>query len=212
MANTTSTTVLFVNDVEKNLEYFTRTLGFSEVERWQTPDGSTVHATVAFGKGASAANIDLSSTRAVTDNQTGYDFAQFGENIKNSPQTLGNGVILFFRVPNVDKFYQKVSANGAIIDEPPTDQAWGQRTISVLTPDNYYMTFFAPIKGWKATPDSGMTLVKPKLTTKQHAQRKYAAKMKTVRTRAKTTTGGKGRIKNRTTAKKLRGKLGLEDN
>lgn len=194
MANATSTTVLFVNDIEKNIEYFTRTLGFNEVERYQTPDGSTVHATVAFGKGANVAAIDLASTTGVRDNQMGYDFGQFGENIKNSPQTLGNGVILFFRVPNVDKFYAKINANGAIVDETPTDQPWGQRTISILTPDNYYMTFFTPIKGWKG--GEGMTVVKPKLSTAQRNQ--------SVRGRAKKTTGGKGRLKNRTTAKKLR--------
>lgn len=165
--------MIFVNDIAKNIEYFTRTLGFREVERWQTPDGSTMHATVAFGTGANAATIDIASAQSVTGGMGDYDFGQFGENIKNSPQTLGNGVILFFRVPNVDKFYQKIEANGAIIDEPPTDQTWGQRTISVLTPDDYYMTFFQPIKGWK--PGSEVVVVRPKTrktTTKTTKKKK----------------------------------------
>lgn len=213
VATTTFSTVLFVNDIDKNLEYFTKTLGFTEVERWQAPDGTTAHATVAFGKGATAATIDLGSTKSVTQGgMDNYDFGQFGENIKNSPHTLGNGVILFFRVPNVDKFFAKINANGAIVDEPPTDQMWGQRTISILTPDNHYLTFWQPIKGWKPTEGSGLTLVKNKLTTKRRNQRKYAATTKSVRAKAKTTTGGKGRIKHRPAAKKLRGELGLEDN
>ena len=48
------------------------------------------------------------------------------------------------------------------------------------------------------------------LTPKQRAQRKYAAQMRTIRARAKTSSGGKGRISKRTTATKLRRKLGLK--
>lgn len=49
-----------------------------------------------------------------------------------------------------------------------------------------------------------------KLTAKQLAQRQYAAQMRVVRKRAKKSKGGKGKIKNRTAAKKLRRKLGLK--
>lgn len=51
---------------------------------------------------------------------------------------------------------------------------------------------------------------KKKLTAKQREQRKYAAAMRTVRARAKTTGGGKGRIAKRSTAAKLRKKHGLK--
>lgn len=205
--------MIFVNDVDKNLEYFTNTLGFRLVERWSTPDGATMHGSVAFGTGPTESRIDIAGVRGVTEmpSEAGageaYDFGQFGENIKNSPHTLGNGVILFFRVANVDKFYAKIQANGAIIDEPPTDQMWGQRTISVLTPDNYYMTFFQPIKGWKPGPE--MTVTKPKLTTKQVNQRKYAGKMTHIRRRAADTKRGKGRIAKRSAATKARRNLGI---
>jgi hypothetical protein len=49
-----------------------------------------------------------------------------------------------------------------------------------------------------------------KLTKKQLAQRKYASRMRTVRKRAKKTSGGKGRIAKRSAATKLRRKLGLK--
>jgi hypothetical protein len=48
-----------------------------------------------------------------------------------------------------------------------------------------------------------------KLTKRQHAQRKYAAAMRTVRKRAKKTTGGRGRIAKRKTATTLRRRLGV---
>lgn len=51
---------------------------------------------------------------------------------------------------------------------------------------------------------------KKKLTAKQRAQRKYARAMQTVRGRAKKRKGGRGRIKHRTTAAKLRRKHGLK--
>jgi catechol 2,3-dioxygenase-like lactoylglutathione lyase family enzyme len=211
MAKPTSATNLFVQDVQKNLEYFTQTLGFTEVERTLTPDQQIAHAVVQFGKG-STTSIGLVPAGMVTNQPPGeeYDFGTFGQNVANSPQTLGNGVILFFQVPNVDKFYAKIQANGAIIDEPPTDQMWGQRTISVLTPDNYYLTFFTPIKGWK--PQGGMQVIKPKLSTAQRNQRKYAGKMTSIRARAHQTKRGKGRIANRPAAKKARRDLGVGQN
>lgn len=51
---------------------------------------------------------------------------------------------------------------------------------------------------------------KGKLTPKQLAQRKYARGMRDVRTRAKTTKGGKGRIASRSAATAMRRKLGLK--
>jgi hypothetical protein len=51
---------------------------------------------------------------------------------------------------------------------------------------------------------------KSKLTKKQLAQRKYAASMRGVRKRAKKASGGKGRVAKRSSATKLRRKLGLK--
>ncbi|HEV8359164.1 MAG TPA: VOC family protein [Candidatus Thermoplasmatota archaeon] len=155
---------IFVQDVEKNLEYFTNTLGFTEVERQQMPDGSTMHGLVAFGTGASAISVGMAPIGGMSDME--YDFGEFGRSIRDSPSTLGNGVFFYFTVPNVDKYYAKINSNGAIIDEPPTNQFWGDRTISVRTPDGYYLTFATPIKGFKYPPESGVTVIKGGKTTK----------------------------------------------
>lgn len=56
----------------------------------------------------------------------------------------------------------------------------------------------------------GLFSRKKKLTKKQLAQRKYAAKMRTLRSGAKKRTGGKGRVAKRSSATKLRRKLGLK--
>ena len=70
-------------------------------------------------------------------------------------------------------------------------------------------------EGPTARQSGGLATKGPKargsgLTPKQRAQRKYAAGMRTVRSRAKTTKGGKGRIAKRSGATKLRRSLGLK--
>jgi uncharacterized glyoxalase superfamily protein PhnB len=150
---------LFVDNVEKNIEYFTRVLGFTEVERMEA-NGEVVHGLVAFGRGANTFGVGFAPTSILTSNEMDYDFGTFGRNIQNSPETLGNGVFLHLTVPDVDAYYAKIKKNGADIDEPPTDQAWGERTISVLTPDGYYITFATATKGWTPDEDSGFTIVR----------------------------------------------------
>jgi len=56
----------------------------------------------------------------------------------------------------------------------------------------------------------GLGKKKKKLTKKQLAQRKYASAMRGVRTRAKRTGKGSGRIAKRPAATKLRRKMGLK--
>jgi catechol 2,3-dioxygenase-like lactoylglutathione lyase family enzyme len=145
---------LTCNDVDKTYDYFTGVLGFAGLGKWKGPDGSTMHASVVMATRNGEASLMLGPLAAAASGAYG-DMGQFGENLKRSPDTLGNGVVLFLNVPDVDKYHAFISGKGALIDEPPTDQFWGDRTISVLTPDNYYLTFASPIKGWKAPPGMG---------------------------------------------------------
>jgi len=202
-----------VTDVDKTYEYFTQTLGFQGDYRMKGPTGATMHGEVYLGKpDGTEARLMIGSLQGAQDT-TQYDTGEFGRNLTRGP--LGNGVVLYFSVPNVDKLYAKIQANGAIIDEPPSDQFWGDRTISVLTPDNYYLTFAQRIKGFKmpAEVEAGMIREpKPKLSTAQRNQRKYAGKMGGIRSRAKATKGGKGRIANRPAARNARRELGVGGN
>ena len=54
------------------------------------------------------------------------------------------------------------------------------------------------------------TAKRSKLTRKQVNQRKYAARMRTLRKRAKKRAGGKGRVAKRSSATAMRRKLGLK--
>lgn len=141
-------------DVDKTYEYFTRVLGFAGTGKWAGPDGATMHAMVGLPTKYGEGWLMMGPYAAATSGAFG-DMGQFGENLKNSPHTLGNGVVLWFNVPDVDKYHAFIAKNGATIDEAPTDQFWGDRTLSVLTPDGYYVTFASPIKNFQAPPGMG---------------------------------------------------------
>ena len=142
---------IFVQDVAKNIEYFVHVLGFREVERFVAPEGDVTHALVSFGQGARASGVAIASIPGLL--ATDYDFGEFGDVMRNGP--LHGAVVLNFVVPDVDKYYARVKAKGALIDEPPTDQFWGERTISVRTPDGYYLAFARRIPGFKVPPEYG---------------------------------------------------------
>jgi hypothetical protein len=62
----------------------------------------------------------------------------------------------------------------------------------------------------KRAKKSSKRAKKSTLTKKQLNQRKYAARMRTLRKRAKKRSGGKGRVAKRSSATTLRRKLGLK--
>ncbi|MGQ0536256.1 MAG: VOC family protein [Methanobacteriota archaeon] len=142
-ARPTLTPMIVCKDIEKTYDYFTNVLGFAGQGKMPGPDGNTMHAEVYLPGSPSEIRIMLGPYEA-TKNMP--ESGEFGQNLDHGP--LGNGVVLYMHVPNVDKFFEFVNANGAIIDEPPTDQFWGDRTVSVLTPDGYYLSFATPRKGF----------------------------------------------------------------
>ncbi|HEV8361673.1 MAG TPA: VOC family protein [Candidatus Thermoplasmatota archaeon] len=142
---------IFVQDVAKNVEYFTHILGFREVERFVAADGTVAHALVSFGRGMRASGVAIASIPALL--ATDYDFGEFGNVLRRGP--LHGGVVLNFVVADVDAYYERIRAKGALIDEPPADQFWGERTISVRTPDGYYLAFAKRIPGFRVPAEYG---------------------------------------------------------
>jgi len=47
----------------------------------------------------------------------------------------------FFWVEDVDELHREISARGAIIQLPPTDQTWGTRELHVSDPDGNVLCF-----------------------------------------------------------------------
>jgi predicted enzyme related to lactoylglutathione lyase len=62
--------------------------------------------------------------------------------------TRGRGINLFLSVIDIDEYYQELKSRGMRID-PPTDEGWGGRYITVKDPDNYRIFFFT----WTTTAE-----------------------------------------------------------
>ena len=139
---------LHCHNVGKMFNYFTKVLDFQPDFRVRDERGDHVYAGVTFVSGTNRVPIVLGGVEEAL--RGSYDHGEFGKALEDHP--LGTGVVLYFYLPNVDRYYQEIVKRGAMIDEPPTDQFWGNRTISVLTPDNYYLTFATPIKGFRFPP------------------------------------------------------------
>src|SRR5262249_1490762 len=56
--------------------------------------------------------------------------------------TRGRGIHLFLAVEDVDDFYYRLKSRGLKI-EPPVDEGWGGRYITVKDPDGYRFFFFS---------------------------------------------------------------------
>ena len=136
---------LHCKDVGKMLEYLVTILGFTPEFRARGPDGLVKFAGAWWGPVRKGPRIILGDIEEALHGH--YDHGEFGAQMVQHP--LGTGVVLYFYTPDVDRLYARVTKKGAIIDEPPTDQFWGDRTISVLTPEGYYVTFGTPIRNFR---------------------------------------------------------------
>ncbi len=143
-----SQTNLHTPDVGKTFEYLTKVLGFSPEFRAKSPDGRVVFAGAWWGEPGKGFLVVLGDMEEALHGH--YDHGEFGKEMELHP--LGTGVVLYFQTDDVDALYARVAKRGAIVDEPPTDQFWGERTISLRTPDGYYMTFAQPIEDFQFPP------------------------------------------------------------
>ncbi len=139
---------LHSRDVQRLFGYLTDVLGFTPEFRVRDPEGGAKFAGVCWGPIGKGPRIVLGDIHEALHGA--YDHGDFGKQMEQHP--LGTGAVFYFYVDDVDEYYQRILARGAIIDEPPTNQFWGDRTVSVLTPDGYYLTFAKPIKGFQFPP------------------------------------------------------------
>jgi len=58
----------------------------------------------------------------------------------------GRGVHLFVGVEDVDRFYEQLIANGADV-QPPVDEGWGGRFVTLEDPDKYRYFFVTWMNG-----------------------------------------------------------------
>ena len=106
---------LEVNSLEESLDFYRLGLGF-ELEA-HTPEAEPPMATLrAGGLRLMLAQVPLSMARR------------------------GRGVHFFLTVEDVDEFYDFARAGGLKV-EPPSDEGWGGRFVTLEDPDHYRLFF-----------------------------------------------------------------------
>jgi catechol 2,3-dioxygenase-like lactoylglutathione lyase family enzyme len=113
---------LFVNDVEKSADFYTRVLGFER----QASDSTYVpvrSGSVVIGLGP-AAGLPK--------------FHPFNPELQTSRRGLGTEIVL--EVDDVKAYYEKVKASGYKGKlSPPRTQSWGLTDFRLVDPDGYYL-------------------------------------------------------------------------
>jgi PhnB protein len=134
---------LMVQDIEKTLEFYTKTLGFEEEFKMPGPDGKTVYAAVKwkdvsfmFGSASQWLPADALPYRG-----TGVDFYIIGE-----------------AEDDIDQYYTRLKEAGVNMVQDIQDQFWGDRTFTIKDLDGYQLTFAKNVR--QVTPEEMMEAMK----------------------------------------------------
>jgi uncharacterized glyoxalase superfamily protein PhnB len=120
-----------VKDMQKSLDWYTKTLGFQTTDKLTRRDGRIAHASV----GLDSTLLMLSPVEYVRTPQTKEELA------KNK---LGVGVEFYIGIngpKKIDQFFTEVKAKGVTVINEPKTEFWGDRIFTVKDPDGYALTF-----------------------------------------------------------------------
>jgi len=134
-----------VRDMQKSLEFYTKTLGFQATDKLTRRDGRIVHASVGFDSPL----LMLSPVENVRTAQTREDLT------KNK---LGVGVEFYIGMngsKKLDEFFTEVKAKGITVVNEPKTEFWGDRIFTVRDPDGYALTFSEYVND--VTPEARLT-------------------------------------------------------
>ena len=143
--NTSIAPSIRVKDMQKSLDFYTKTLGFQATDKLTRRDGRIAHASVGFDSPL----LMLSPIEYVRTSQTKEDLA------KNK---LGVGVQFYIGMTGskkLDAFFSEVKAKGVAVIKEPKTESWGDRIFTVRDPDGYALTFSEYVK--EATPEARLT-------------------------------------------------------
>jgi PhnB protein len=112
---------LYYNDGNAAIEFLTNAFGFKERSRHVDQDGTLRHGEVQLGN----VIVMLGSP----------------PDYKNPKQLGAVTVGMYMYVDDVDAHYEKAKAAGADIQNPPTDQTYGDRSYGVLDPEGHQWWF-----------------------------------------------------------------------
>lgn len=102
-----------------------------------------------------------------------------------SAKEWGAGALVMPTVDSVDDVHAKAKAIGAEIEEPPTDQPWGSRTLRLIDPDGYVVMFDQEARPRRVRPAKAKTAAKRPAKAKAKAAKRPAKAKKAARKAAK---------------------------
>ena len=143
--NNTIAPSIRVKDMQKSLDFYTKTLGFQTTDKLTRKNGSIAHVTVGFDSPL----LMLSLVENVRTPQTKEDLA------KNK---LGVGVEFYIGIngsKKLDEFFTEVKAKGVTVINEPKLEFWGDKTFTVKDPDGYALTFSEHVND--VTPEARVT-------------------------------------------------------
>lgn len=146
-----SSVFLNVSNIDKSLEWY-KALGFKVDSTSKSDNGKLAYAELKL----QGADLGLGDIRSNDDE--GY------RQWVSTP--LGAGVLIYFTVPDVDRYHKLAQASRATIEMPITDRPYG-RMFTVNDPDGYTISFITEGKPAKEA-------AKPKRTPQRNAPKKVA--------------------------------------
>lgn len=130
---------LLVADVEAAINFYKNAFGFDKKEAVPGPDGNLMHAELTY----QGQTLMAGKAGAFKDTQTPK------QNGVDCPITL------YVYCDDVNKFYDKAIAGGAVSIQAPEDMFWGDRTCVLQDLDGYNWCFATHVGG----PDISVTQI-----------------------------------------------------
>lgn len=143
--NNTIAPSIRVKDMQKSLDFYTKTLGFKTTDKLTRKNGSIAHASVGFDSPL----LMLSPTENVRTPETKEELAN---------NKVGVGVDFYIGMngsKKLDTFFTEIKAKGITVITEPKLEFWGDKIFTVTDPDGYALTFSEHMKD--VTPEAQVT-------------------------------------------------------
>jgi uncharacterized glyoxalase superfamily protein PhnB len=131
LRNNTIAPSIRVRDMQKSLDFYTKTLGFKTTDKLTRRDGRIAHVSL----GLDSPLIMLSPVEYIRTPRTKEELAN---------NKLGVGVEFYIDMngsKKLDDYFIELKAKGITVINEPKTEFWGDRIFTVIDPDGYALTF-----------------------------------------------------------------------
>src|SRR5262245_40106984 len=110
-----------VNDLQRSIDWYKGVIGFTIADRWES-NGALMGVELKAG------------TTRISLNQDDWS--------KGRDRKKGIGMRLYLSTAqDLDQLATDITARGGVLTQPPKLQSWGEKTMDVIDPDGFRLTF-----------------------------------------------------------------------